>query len=261
MLDPSVLEFAEGPITTIPPTPGLRYYQEVLADTPWLYWLGGEPSGLATDWGVSPVPVNHNGTFTSNITRNVLPGLTGDGRSAWQEVGGNPLPAAIHYTGLAHGGVPQTFEILVQQTTSPAANGDIIFGAERSGVGGSTYWMSGGVGTTDIKWNAILFAVPVTVLTWSGTQNYFTDDLVHQVTLTMIAAAGGSADCELFLDGVSQGVKNGANLQQLQMDNAFAGSDPPIDGSFCGNLQDFHIYQFQLSAARIAAHYAAIGNS
>jgi hypothetical protein len=261
MLDPSVLEFAEGPTTITPPPTGKRYYNEVLADVPWLYWLGGEPSGLATDWGVSPAPVNHNGTFSSNITRNVLPGLTGDGRSCWAEVGGGANPAALSYTGLAHAGVPQTFELLVQQTVTPLANGDILFGAQRTGFGGSTYWLSGGVGTTDFKFNAILYAVPVTVVTWPGTVNALTDMAVHQVTMTIIAAAGASADCELFIDGVSKGVQNGANLQQLRMDNFYAGSDPPVDGSFCGNLQDPHIYQFQLSNARIAAHFASIGNS
>jgi len=239
-------------------TPSQTYAQAVSADSPWLYWYLNDPSGTFVDYGVAnPGPTNHPGIQAGTISRNVSPGLTGDGRTCIISAGGVPSPGGVYFDGLGHGGAPQTFEVLVQQTTFPPI-GDVIFAMRRDGVGGSTYFLYGGCGTEDVQFQANLAGIGNVNLDWSMTTNAFTDGKVHQVTLTYAAAGGGNTNLELFIDAVSQGVKFLGGGQQLVMDEFVVGTDSTGAYSFAGKLQDAHIYQYILTQPQILAHYNAI---
>jgi len=252
-LDARVIDYTSQAVT-----PKLTYAQAVSADGPWLYWYMNEPSGNFADYGIAnPGPTNHPGIPFGTYTQGVTPGLTGDGRACFL-VDGPASAGGAYYDGLGHGGVPQTLEMLFQQTQNPPLFGDALFGMRRDGVGGSTYVLFGGCGTEDIQFQASLSGIGVVTLDWAMTTNAFTDGKVHQVTLTYAAAGGGNANLELFIDAVSQGAKALGGGQQLVMDEFIVANTAAGTAAGCGKFQDAHIYQYILTQPQIQAHYNAI---
>jgi hypothetical protein len=259
MLDPSVLMAAQSSV--IPPIPpGVDYYAAAQVQQPWLYWRLNDSTTPGVDYGVAaPGPTNHTwstngGTLHSTgLLTPANPSTNGGNYCIAGANGDNSRAYALG--GLGHGATDFSIEYLFQFQTAGSHSQNTHFSIQRTGVGGSNYWLENGFLGTNLDFPAQLAGVGTVILTWTGTSHILDDGAVHQITLTFALGSGAGYDVILYVDAVSFGSQHGDNMQQIQFDNVAVGqlSGP---NAIAGNTQEFRIYQSVLSPSAVSNHWS-----
>lgn len=227
----------------------MTYSSEVLADSPIAYWRLGETSG--TSAADSSGNARH-ATYTSSPTLGVTGLLSGDADKAVQLAADNLNCVAIASAAWMDVSTISV-ECLVKFTSAvDATNGDAIV----------TRWMSGGFDWYVYRDTAGKFAAQLSNAAGA------TKTLVSSATLTTgtayhVAMTYDGATMTLYVDGVSVGSLGSmgggiwAGARPIEIGRAYQTS------SYVGGavIDEVAIYGGALSAARVAAHHAAVTGS
>lgn len=231
-----------------------RYTSAVAADSPWALYRLDEASGASA---ADSSGNNRTGTYTSVAAyreTGALPGNPGYavryGASSGRMVaGGNALTD------------PTTFSVELWFKTTSAAGGKLI-GFENSRNQTSTLWDREAVLRTDGK-VAYLGGFSTNKLLVSPTA--LNDGKWHHLVVTSVSAGGSNQTSVMYVDGsavvsgtttkASSGYTGWWRVGYGQV--PLLGSGYPLTGNLTASVDDVAIYTTQLSAARVAAHYAA----
>jgi hypothetical protein len=264
---------ASAPVTVSATSPTLAYPQTVLADSPTFFWPLNETSGTVAN---DASPNGNNGIYESGTTQGV-PGPINDGTNtptsdtatAFDGQSGNVV-SATQSTG------PQTFSIEAWFKTTTDTGGKIIgFGDQQTGGNSSNNNANPGSSSYDrhiymMNDGQIVFGV------WTGqtdtieSPDVYNDGQWHYVVATLSPTTGMA----LYIDGQLVGTNStttaqayngywrvgGDNLNGWNLDpwgSNSQGTTQPATYWFNGGIGDVAVYPTALSAAQIAAHYAA----
>lgn len=212
---------------------GSGYAAAVLADGPVAYYRLGDSGGTMVDSSGN----SHNGTYTGSPTRGVPGALTGDSDTAVTFNGSSQEATAAYWAGLDTIKTNFSIEAWAKTTVGGAVGG-------HGGGSNAPYQLYVSSG------KAALITKAPTQTTVSGATSVDDDNWHHLVaTLT-----GGTA--RIYVDGTLDGSGSTPTPQSL---NSFGVSVASRGSSsfFGGTIDEFALYSGALSAARVAAHYAA----
>jgi sugar lactone lactonase YvrE len=231
-------QFNTTPDVLIVPTPagGGDYPATVQADGPVGYWRFGEPSGTIAHDETG----NHNdGTYLNNPLLGVAGALTGDTNTAVRMDGVNDYVRVLDSNSLDVGNT-FTLEGWVKRTSATKAADLLVKGFQltlMSAANGNQLWLR--------KPN-----VSTVARTAGGVP---ADGAYHHIAVTKSGSGAGAV--KFYVDGVAVSTVDVAPAQVIQNtagSMSFSGA-----GSAAADFDEFAIYPTALSAARIAAHYAA----
>jgi hypothetical protein len=230
------------------------YQPTVLADSPSFLWPLNDTGGTAADASSN----GFNGTYEPGTSHGVPGPFTGQTATGFD---GNTglVTAQKQVTG------PQTFSIEGWFNTSTDDGGKLIgFGSSQTGSSSSfdrhIYMMNDGQLVFGI-WNSQTETIE--------TPNVYNDGAWHYVVATY-----GSGNMALYVDGRLVGTSTSSSAQgysgywRVGGDNLGGwnldpwvrdsqGTTQPHSYYFNGTIADFAVYPTALSAAQVAAHYAA----
>jgi concanavalin A-like lectin/glucanase superfamily protein len=249
---------ASAPVTVSSAGPPLSYPQTVLADGPSFYWRLDETSGgTAADSS----PHGFSGSYEPGTATGAAGAITGSPDTATQFDGKTGLvTAAQQVTG------PQQFTIELWFKTTTNTGGKLIgFGSSQTGPSADydrhLYLMNDG---------QLIFGVFNGQKQAIETPSTYNDGQWHYVVATLSPTAGTA----LYVDGSLAGTN--ASATSAQQDTGFwrAGGDnldgwsldPTLNSQqltapnsyyFAGTIDEVAVYPQALTAAQVAAHYAA----
>lgn len=215
----------------------LTYAQEVLADSPIAFWRLGESSGTTATDSVGSYPMTYVGSPTLGVT-GAVPGNTAITTAAGKY--------AIRNSAVLTGAMPFTLEAWIK-TTSPGKNILVV---------GKTTNKSSGI-ATDINGKAVCFGNGNAQTYYSAVSSASVNDGNWHHIVGVIRDTG----YEIYVDGSLSGsyaVSRGASTDYNQA--VIAGWLAGVDNHI-GFIDECAVYPTALSAARIAAHYAARNNA
>jgi hypothetical protein len=247
---------ASASVTVSATSPSVSYPQAVLADKPSFFWRLSETSGSTA---ADSSPNGFNGMYEPGTTQGAPGPIAGSPATATGFDGRTGLvTSASQVTG------PQTFSVELWFTTTTSTGGKLIgFGSAQTGTSSSydrhVYMMNDG---------QLVFGAGQT--NTIETPEVYNDHQWHYVVATLSPTAGMS----LYLDGQLAGTNpatlangftgywrvggdnlNGWNLDPLRPNSQ--GLTEPNSYFFAGTIGDVAVYPSALSAAQVAAHYAA----
>jgi hypothetical protein len=249
---------ASDSVTVASTSPALSYTQTVLADHPSFLWQLNETSGSTA---ADSSPNGFNGIYEPGTTQGVAGPITGSPSTATGFDGQSGL-----VTSASQVSNPQAFSIEGWFKTTTNTGGKLIgFGNNQTGMSGNydrhIYMMNDG---------QLVYGV------WTGqtqtieSSNSYNDGQWHYVVATLDPTAGMS----LYVDGQLVGTNattsaqayngywrvGGDNLNGWNLDpwgSNSQGTTQPYGYFFQASIGDVAVYPTALSAARVAAHYAA----
>jgi len=253
----SALSPASAPVTISSTSPSLTYTQAVLADNPSFLWKLDETSGSTA---ADATGNGSDGIYEAGTTQGQPGPITGDPQTATAFDGQSGLvTSASSVPG------PQTFSIEAWFKTSTNTGGKLVgFGDSQTGMSSNydrhIYMMNDG---------QLVFGV------WTGqtdtieTPRVYNDGQWHYVVATL-----DSSGMKLYVDGQLTGTNpttsaqgfsgywrvGGDNLNGWNLDpwgSNSQGTTQPYGFYFKGTIGDVAVYPYALSAAQLAAHYAA----
>jgi hypothetical protein len=224
-------------VLTVPkPAAGGNYPAAVQADAPVGYWRFGEPSGTTAH----DQTINHNdGTYLNNPLLGVAGALTADTNTAVRMDGVNDYVRVLDSNSLDVGNT-FTLEGWVKRSSATKAADLMVKGFQltlMSAANGNQLWLR--------KANVSTIA-----RTAGGVP---ADGAYHHIAVTKSGSGAGAV--KFYVDGVAVSTVDVAPAQVIQNTTgsmSFSGA-----GSSAADFDEFAIYPTALSAARIAAHYAA----
>jgi hypothetical protein len=252
---------ASAPVTIASKNPAHTYQWTVVHGKPSFYWLLDQRSGRVAADSTSH---HFNGVYEPGTTQGVAGPVPGSGQSAtaFNGVSGLVYSAASVTS-------PATFSIEAWFRTTTDTGGKIIgFGNRRtresSRYDRQIYMMNDG---------QLVFGVQSTSLETIETPDVYNDGQWHYVVATF-SSAGGPDNMSLYVDGRLIGRQTagpagsytgywrvgGDNLAGWNLDpwkHNSQGTTEPISYFFSGSIGDVAVYPRALSAAQVAAHYAA----
>jgi hypothetical protein len=231
-----------------PPPPPSAYPTTVLADAPTSYWHLGEAAGTLPMADASGN--NHSGTYRSGLSFGATGALTGGSDTAVS----SPGSSGIAYTNQQQAG-PTVYSLEAWVKTS-SFNGGKIIGLENVQTGwGTTYdrqlYMTN---NGRIAYGILSAGVQQTVITTASYNN----NVFHHVVATQ--GAGGMA---LYVDGVLVGTNAtvtpdaATGYWRIGGGNLTGWPSAPSSSALIGTFDEIAVYPTALSAARVAAHFAA----
>jgi hypothetical protein len=245
-------------VTVASASPSATYDQTVLNDSPSFFWPLNDTSGTTAD-DLSPNGLN--GTYESGTTQ---------GAAGPSQVSSTQTSTAFNGTSgdvAANTAVagPTQFSIELWFKTTTVDGGKLVgFGDQQTGMSGSydrhIYMMNDG---------QLTFGV------WTGsTQTIETPGVYNDGQWHHVVATVGSSGMALYVDGHLIGTNSntsaqaftgywrvgGDNLNGWNLDpwgSSSQGLTEPASYYFQGSIADVAVYPTALSAAQVAAHYAA----
>lgn len=230
-----------------------RYTSAVVADSPWALYLLDEASGADA---LDSTGNNRTGTYT--------------GVASYREAGALPNNPgyATRYAAangrMVTGGTalsdPVTFSVELWFKTTSTAGGKLI-GFENSRNLTSTKFDREAVLRTDGKVTYLGAASTSKVLTSPTALN---DGKWHHLVITSVSSTGSNETASMYVDGAL--AATGTTMKAATVYTGWwrigygvipAGTSFPATGNLTGYVDNVAIYTTQLSAARVAAHYAA----
>jgi hypothetical protein len=219
----------------------MAYSDEVLADSPWLYWRLGEPSGSTAQDATAN---NRDGTITGGTLG--VTGAIADGDTAYAVADNTDsvISAANFPSGVF------TFEVWVRPTATPAS-GDVCVMA--SSVGG------GGGSGIDIAMNS---SRELYAFIWNGSSQQFTDTTPALAlnTWAHVVVVGNNTTLKIYVDAVEGGTVNTVAPTDSRP-VLLGGVTGSIGGSSSFQVDEAAVYTTALSTTRISAHFAAASES
>jgi hypothetical protein len=250
---------ASASVTTSSTSPTLTYQQTVLADNPSFLWPLNDTGGTAADAS----PNGFNGIYESGTTQSVPGPFTGSTATSFDGQSGL-VTSASQVSG------PSAFSIEGWFKTSTNTGGKLIgFGNNQTGMSSNydrhIYMMNDG---------QIVFGVWNNQTETIESPDAYNDGQWHYMVATLDPTNGMS----LYIDGQLIGTNSnttpqgysgywrvgGDNLNGWNLDpwgSNSQGTTQPAGYYFNGTIADVAVYPSALSAAQIAAHYAAGLNS
>jgi hypothetical protein len=224
-------------VLTVPsPAAGGDYPAAVQADAPVGYWRFGESAGPTAH----DETANHNdGTYLNNPLLGVAGALTGDANTAVRMDGVNDYVRVLDSNSLDVGNT-FTLEGWVKRSSATKAADLLVKGFQltlMNAANGNQLWLR--------KPN-----VSTVARTAGGVP---ADGAYHHIAVTKSASGPGAV--KFYVDGAPVATVDVAPAQVIQNTSgsmSFSGA-----GSAAADFDEFAIYPTALSAARIAAHYAA----
>jgi hypothetical protein len=259
---------ASAPVTVSATSPSLSYPQTVLADNPSFFWQLNESSGSTA---ADSSPNGFNGIYEPGTTQGVPGPIAGSSQTATAFDGQSGIvTSANQVTG------PQTFSVEAWFKSTTDVGGKIVgFGNTQTGGSSANNNASPGSSNYDrhiymMNDGQIVFGV------WTGqtdtieTPGVYNDGAWHYIVATLSPTAGMA----LYVDGQLIGTNpttsaqvyngywrvGGDNLNGWNLDpwgSNSQGTTQPHSYWFQGSIGDVAVYPYALSAAQIAAHYAA----
>ncbi|HXP20741.1 MAG TPA: LamG-like jellyroll fold domain-containing protein [Streptosporangiaceae bacterium] len=249
---------ASAPVTVSSKSPPLSYWQTVLGDHPSFLWKLSETSGTTAADSSSN---GFTGIYESGTTQGVAGPITGDPTTATSFNGVNGLVAAAKAVS-----APQNFSIEGWFKTTTNTGGKLIgFGSSQTGMSTtydrSIYLMNDG---------QLVFGVYSAGVQTIESPRIYNDGRWHYVVATI-----GSGGMALYVDGHLIGtnpattaqnysgywrvggdnLKGAWNLDYWKTNSQ--GTTEPYGYYVNGTIADVAVYPTVLTAAQVAAHYAA----
>lgn len=230
-----------------------RYTAAVSTDRPWAFYRLDEPSGTAA---ADSAGGNRTGSYTAVAAYGETGALPGNPGYATRYAGG---------TGRMVGGGsalsdPTTFSVELWFKTTSTAGGK-LFGFENTRNQTSSAYDREAVLRTDGRVTYVGGASTSKVLTSPTALN---DGRWHHLVVTSVPAGGSNQSSALYVDGApaASGTTSKAAFAYAGWWRIGYGQIPigiafPLTGNLSATIDDVAIYTTQLSAARVAAHYAA----
>lgn len=228
----------------------LTYPEQVLADSPLLYWRLGEASGTtAADTSGN----GHTGTIAGSPLLSA-PGLVdGDSNTAIRFDGANDFVVAA-----AAGWMDVTTALTLECLVKIPPTNDVrsIAGRYRSGNSTSRFRLLSSGGQIDAQFQANAGSSPTTIS--SGLS--LDDDQPHHVALTW-----DGTTMRLYADGTQVGSAAFAGPMTATADHFFVGAEGLFTGTTSaqgfldGTIDEVAFYGTCLSPTRVAAHATAAG--
>lgn len=223
----------------------LTYYQEVLADSPEVYWRMNESSGTNAN---DSTPNNSDATYVNSPTLGVTGPYAGTTGMTSAFTGTKYLsytPGATFFTNL------DPFTIEIWAMSSLAAN--LTLFTARSTAAGLPGYMLRINATGAVDW--VGFGAGATSISTS------TGEVSANVWTHIALTRDGSNNAIFYVDGVSVSTGTISTINSpgnaLRLSGAVTtAAGPTIVGSD-GTMSDLAIWDSAISGARIAAHYAA----
>ncbi|MCU1438799.1 MAG: domain containing protein [Naasia sp.] len=217
------------------------YADTVLADNPRDYWRFSETSGTAVADMTGPFPVTGTG-----VTRNAGGALAGDSDPAATFAGSSSSYASTRtYDALGH-----SYSVEAWFRTDSTTGGKIVgFGDAATG--------SSAVTDRNVYMNAngqVLFGVDNGARRTITSLNRYNNNEWHHVVATL-----GANGMRLYVDGAQVASNSGVTSGQGIAGFWRIGGDSSWSGSawYRGSIDEVAIYEAQLSAAQVSAHYQA----
>ncbi|HEX9623252.1 MAG TPA: LamG domain-containing protein [Streptosporangiaceae bacterium] len=253
----STKSLTSAPVTISATDPSQTYTQAVLADNPSFLWKLDETSGSTAD---DSSPNGFTGIYEPGTTQGQTGPITGDSQTATGFDGQSGLvTSASSVPG------PQTFSIEAWFNTSANTGGKLVgFGNSQTGTSSNydrhIYMMNDG---------QLVFGVYTGSVQTIETAQAYNDGQWHYVVATL-----SGSGMKLYVDGQLTGTNSttsaqafngfwrvgGDNLNGWNLDpwgSNSQGTTEPYSYYFKGTIGDVAVYPSALSAAQIAAHYAA----
>lgn len=245
-----------APVTVSSTSPAQGYQQTVLADHPSFLWPLNDSGGTAADASGN----GFTGIYESGTTQGVAGPFTGTSGTSFD---GNTglVTSANQVVG------PQVFSIELWFNTTTNDGGKLVgFGNNQTGMSSNydrhIYMMNDG---------QLVFGVYNNQTVTIETPNVYNDGQWHYVVATYNSSTGAVA---LYVDGQLIGTNStssaqnysgywrvgGDNLNAWNLDpwgSNSQGTTQPHSYYFNGTIADVAVYPTALSAAQVAAHYAA----
>ena len=250
---------ASASVTVASTSPTVTYQQAALANSPSFLWPLNETSGSKANDASSH---KFNGTYESGTTQGVPGPFTGQPATSFDGSSGL-VSSQNQVTG------PQKFTVEGWFKTTTNTGGKLIgFGSSQTGASSSydrhIYMMNDG---------QLVFGVYNGGVVTIETPNVYNDGQWHYLVATYDSSVG-SKNMTLYVDGQLTGTATsssaqaftgywrvgGDNLNGWNLDpwgSNSQGTTEPNSYYFNGTMADVAIYPAALSAAQIAAHYAA----
>jgi hypothetical protein len=241
-------------------SPAQTYQQTVLADHPSFLWPLNETSGTTAN---DASPNRFNGTYEPGTTQGATGPFTGSTATAFNGSSGL-VTAQSQVAG------PQVFSVEGWFSTTTDTGGKLIgFGTSQTGLSSSydrhIYMMNDG---------QLVFGVWSDQAETIETPNVYNDGQWHYVVATYDASVTSGPNMALYVDGRLIGTATsssaqdysgywrvgGDNLTGWNLDpwvSNSQGTTQPHSYYFNGTIADAAVYPTALSAAQVAAHYAA----
>jgi hypothetical protein len=246
-------------VTVASTSPTLSYQQTALANNPSFFWPLNDSGSTAADAS----PNGFNGVYEPGTTQGVAGPFPGSAATAFDGVSGNVVSSS------AVPG-PQTFTIEGWFKTTTNTGGKLIgFGNNPTGMSSNydrhIYMMNDG---------QLVFGVYNNQIVTIETPNVYNDGQWHYVVATYDATNTSGPNMALYVDGQligttttssAQGYSGywrvgGDNLNAWNLDpwgSNSQGTTEPNSYYFNGTIADVAVYPTALTAAQVAAHYAA----
>ena len=232
---------------------GSAYRAAVLADSPISYWRQGEASGTT----MNDVQGVNNGTYGAAVTLAQAGLLTTDTDTAALYTGGVTTSHAVAKSGfLLAGLVNCSIEFLVKRNGAAAGTGAAVY-CERAAAGNDIFKVQ--IGQNAVSGSNINLVYRDDAGTLNASLNStatVVDNLAHHVVVTKSGTA-----IAFYVDAAASGTGT------LTATNNFTNASPQvwIGGDIADNpassqamvIDEVAVYNTALSAARVAAHYAA----
>jgi hypothetical protein len=256
---------ASARVTVAAKNPRHGYVQTILLGKPSFFWRLNQTSGHTA---ADSSPHRFNGRYEPGTTLGVPGPITGSHATAVRFNGRTGLVTSVHRVA-----GPQQFSIEGWFKSRTKTGGKLIgFGSDATGLSTTydrhIYMMNDG---------QLVFGIWTGKLRAIETPTVYNDGRWHYVVATFHSSAG-LGRMALYLDGRRIGAKStglaeagtghwrvgGDNLKGWNLDpwrSNSQGTTEPNSYYFRGTIGDVAVYPYALSAARVAAHYAANARS
>lgn len=256
----STVSLTSAPVTVSSTSPTLSYYQRVLSDNPSFLWPLNETSGTTAN---DASPNGFDGSYEPGTTQGAAGPITGSGDTATAFDGHTGLITAASPVTMT---ASQPFSVEGWFSTTTNTGGKLIgFGNSQANTSSNydrhIYMMNDGQLVFGV-WNNATYTIETPLA--------YNDGQWHYVVATFDPSAGMT----LYVDGVRIGTNpnnaaqpytgywrvGGDNLNGWNLDpwgSNSQGTTQPYSYYFKGTIGDVAVYPFALSAAQVAAHYAA----
>ncbi len=251
---------ASAPVTVSATSPSLSYYQTVLADNPSFLWPLNETSGSTA---ADASPHGFNGSYESGTTQGAAGPITGSGDGATSFDGQSGLVTSANSVTMS---ASQAFSIEGWFKTTTNTGGKLIgFGNSQTGMSSNydrhIYLMNDG---------QLVFGVWNNKTETIETPRVYNDGQWHYVVATFDPSLGMAmyVDGQLIATNSNTAAQPYTGYWRVGSDNLNGWNLDPWGGNsqgttepnsyyFDGTIGDVAVYPFALSAAQVAAHYAA----
>ncbi len=244
-----------GTAVTVTPTGGstlTAYEKAVLADNPLYYWPLNESAGTTSATDVASA---ENGTVEAGVTAGVA-GAIGDGSTAYRYAGLDRTSTVSTQT-LREG--IKTLSVEAWFKTTSTKGGKVIgWGTKPTGDSGNSdrqVYLS--------KTGKLYFGVYPATYKTVGTATAYNDGAWHHVVATL------SPDgMKLYADGALVGSRTDTTTAQINSGYWRVGGDfmfgwpdnPSSNGYFTADVDNAAVYNYVLTPAQVAAHFAKPAN-